>query len=88
MVWVWLIDPEVAVTVRVVVPAGVPGYLLLLPQPLSERVATAPAASRRTRLSPRRRRAYRLGQQSRNTPARLTAPAPWNSAGMEVLADC
>ena len=38
IIWVWVIDPEVAVTVMVEEPMGVPGYLLLLlplPHPLS-----------------------------------------------------
>ena len=50
MICVWVMEPEVAVTVMVELPAGVPGYLLLLPQPV-----TAASESRAKASTPKTR---------------------------------
>ena len=68
-------DPEVAVTVIVEVPVGVPGYLLPLPlQPLSMAIEPNESIARtRSAGTPIRRR--RRGITNNSNPAKLIPPS-------------
>ena len=77
IVWLWLIIPSVAVTVRVVLPTAVPEFP---PPPWQPLMAMVPNESptRAIKESNLGRR-LRLGTTSSNSPARLTPSADFIS---------
>ena len=79
--------PDAAVTVRVLLPTGVPAYLFPPLQPPSETAAPTPRQSSSTIVHMLDNRLRRRGKIMNSIPARLNPPDAFIHAGKLALAE-